>query len=101
MSDSATIDPTVTPAPQTQPSRPLPQWKVILHNDPINDAEVIVKRVVEFTPLSEQEASIKTLEAHKEGQALLYMTWLERAEFVRDKFSACSPPITVELERND
>jgi len=29
----------------------LPQFKVILHNDDTNQAQVVVRRIIEFTPL--------------------------------------------------
>ncbi len=79
-------------------TKTLPPFKVILHNDDVNEAEVVVKRILEFTPLEEMEAVDKTIEAHDEGVAVLMVCHKERAELIEEQFSGCHPPITVTVE---
>lgn len=88
-----------TAAQPTQPkTQLLPPWKVVLHNDNVNDGVIVAKRVHEFTPLTEIESLTKTQEAHVEGEAVLFVTNRERAELAEEQFKSCSPPITVTIE---
>ncbi len=76
----------------------LPPFKVILHNDDVNQAVDVVKRILEFTPLEEGEALNRTIEAHDTGQAVLMVCHRERAELVQEQFGACHPIIIVTVE---
>lgn len=77
----------------------LPKWKVILHNDDINDALDVAKSVHRITQMDKFEAARKTQEAHESGIAFLLATHQERAELYRDQFAFCKPhPITVTIE---
>lgn len=78
--------------------RHLPQYRVILENDDVNDGEVVVRRIVEFTSLESQEAVEKTIEAHETGRSLLLVTHLEKAEWIQEQFHSCSPSISIALE---
>src|SRR5205085_12221771 len=73
---TATAKPKAKKSPQTKqpPSTPLPPWKVLLHNDDKNDMFYVINTVVELTPLNEQAAKVRTLEAHETGVALLLVT---------------------------
>lgn len=76
----------------------LPQYKVILHNDPVNTADGVVNRIVELTHMEKLAAQEKMVEAHKTGVALLLITHKERAELYVEQFAAYTPPITVTME---
>jgi len=84
------------PKPTVKPPRLLPPWKVILHNDDHNEFEAVVKIIRRLTPLNEQEAFLRTLEAHESGAALLRMTHRERAELYIEQFASCGLTGTAE-----
>ena len=52
-------------SPARKPPQPLPPWKVLLHNDDKNDIDFVVETIVALTPLNEQDAELRTVEAHK------------------------------------
>ena len=54
-----------------KPPQPLPPWKVLLHNDDKNEMGFVVGAIVELTPLNEEAAVVRMIEAHKTGVALL------------------------------
>lgn len=83
-------------APQKTPPPLMPPWKVLLHNDDKNDIVFVVHTVVELTPLNEQEAEIRTVEAHKTGVALLLTTHKERAELYQEQFMSKGLTVTIE-----
>jgi ATP-dependent Clp protease adaptor protein ClpS len=87
-------------APAKKPSRPtprtLPPFRVILHNDDVNSFEHVILTIVTLTPLNEQDAITRTLEAHKTGCALLLVTHKERAELYVDQFRSASLTVTIE-----
>src|SRR5438445_11397133 len=70
--------------PKQKPPQPLPPWKVLLHNDDKNDMLFVVVTIMELTPLGEQDAKLRTVEAHETGVALLLTTHKERAELYKD-----------------
>ena len=82
--------------PKGKPPQPLPPWKVLLHNDDKNDMPFVIGTVVELTPLNEQEAKVRTLEAHETGVALLLVTHQERAELYKEQFASKGLIITIE-----
>jgi ATP-dependent Clp protease adapter protein ClpS len=84
------------PAPTKKPPGFLPPWKVLLHNDDKNDVVFVVETVVELTPLDENEATVRTIEAHKTGVALLLVTHKERAELYADQFQTKGLTVTIE-----
>jgi ATP-dependent Clp protease adapter protein ClpS len=83
-------------APQKKPPQPLPPWKVLLHNDDKNDIEYVVKTVMSLTPLNQNDAIERTLEAHETGVALLLTTHKERAELYKDQFLSKGLTVTIE-----
>lgn len=83
-------------APKQSPPQVLPPWKVLLHNDDKNDILFVVATIVELTTLNEQDAKLRTLEAHETGVALLLTTHKERAELYKDQFH--SKGLTVSIE---
>jgi ATP-dependent Clp protease adapter protein ClpS len=97
-SGTATAKPKRSPkkSPQQKPPQPLPPWKVLLHNDDKNEMGFVVKTVMELTPLKEQEAALRTLEANDTGVALLLVTHKERAELYKDQFESKGLTVTIE-----
>ncbi len=82
--------------PQKQPPRMLPPWKVLLHNDDVNEADHVVKVIRKLTPLSQDEAVERTREADKTGVALLLVTHRERAELYVEQFTSAGLTATCE-----
>src|SRR5208282_2982871 len=72
-------------SPKKQPPELLPLWKVLLHNDDKNEMGFVVVSIVELTPLNEQQAVLRTLEAHHTGVALLLTIHKERAELYQEQ----------------
>lgn len=79
-----------------KPPQPLPPWKVLLHNDDKNEVTFVVRTIVELTPLKEQDAVQRTVEADKTGVALLLVTHKERAELYKDQFESKGLTVTIE-----
>ena len=90
---------TQTPTPTRRPSRikpgKLPPWKVVLHNDQINSMQDVVVTIRQLTPLSEQAAVRRMLEAHARGRALLMTTHRERAELYKEQFTSKRLIVTI------
>jgi ATP-dependent Clp protease adaptor protein ClpS len=82
--------------PKKKPPQPLPPWKVLLHNDDHNDIEYVVLTVMTLTPLNQEDAVQRTIEAHESGVALLLTTHKERAELYRDQFGSKGLTVTIE-----
>jgi len=76
--------------------RMLPPWKVMLHNDDNNEFTDVVKTIYRLTPLSPEEATARTLEAHESGAALLLVTHQERAELYVEQFASCGLTASTE-----
>jgi len=74
----------------------LPPFRVLLHNDDVNDVIHVVRSITELTPLNREEAVTRTREAHTSGVSLLLVTHRERAELYREQFQ--SKGLTVSLE---
>ena len=77
-------------------TRLLPPFKVLLHNDDVNTVEHVVLAILKLTPLKEQEAVEKTIEAHESGLAMLLVTNQERAELYVEQFASLSLTATCE-----
>jgi ATP-dependent Clp protease adaptor protein ClpS len=82
--------------PKLKSPQPLPPWKVLLHNDDTNSMDFVVVTIVELTTLNEQDAVLRTTEAHKEGLALLLTTHKERAELYQEQFQSKGLIVTIE-----
>ena len=74
----------------------LPPFRVLLHNDDVNDMIYVVKTILELTSLTRERAVTAMLEAHRAGLTLLLTTHKERAELYRDQFR--SKKLTVSIE---
>ena len=97
-SGTATAKPkrATTSAPKIKPPQMLPPWNVLLHNDDKNDIVHVVNTIVELTTLKEQDAKLRTKEAHETGVALLLTTHKERAELYKDQFESKGLVVTIE-----
>jgi ATP-dependent Clp protease adaptor protein ClpS len=93
---TATARPKGKKAPKRKPPGMLPPWKVLLHNDDKNEVGFVVITIVELTPLGEDDAKQRTVEAHKNGVALLLTTHKERAELYKDQFESKGLTVTIE-----
>ena len=89
-------------AVKTRPARPrtrhLPPWKVLLHNDDVNDMLYVVETITELTSLDRQQSLLRMLEAHKTGVALLLTTHREHAELLSEQFASKRLTVTIEPE---
>lgn len=88
------------PIARQQPAPPrlecLPPYRVLLHNDDVNDMQYVVDTLCELTPLPLPQATRVMLEAHTTGVALVLVTHRERAELYVDQFR--SRGLTVSIE---
>ena len=86
--------------PREQPAPPearqLPPWKILLHNDDVNDMQYVVEVIVELTPLNRFTALRRMLEAHTRGLALLFVTHREHAELLAEQFNSRFLTVTIE-----
>src|SRR5262249_19593946 len=62
-------------ATRTKPKPPeakeLPPYKVLLHNDDVNDMLYVVRTIMELTHLNKSDSTLRMMEAHTTGVALL------------------------------
>lgn len=84
--------------PRTSPPRVdrLPPFRVLLHNDDVNEIGSVLSTLVELTPLKPQAAVKVTLEAHRTGVALVLVTHKELAEFYQERLQCRRLTVTVE-----
>lgn len=83
-------------APKKRPPEMLPPYKVLLHNDDKNDMVFVIRTVVELTPLNEEAAKQKMMEANDTGVSLLLVTHKERAELYQEQFQSKGLTVTIE-----
>lgn len=95
-SATATADPKKRKSPAKIPPKPLPPWRVLLHNDDVNEMLYVVETIVGLTPLNAEQAAQRTLEAHQSGIALLLTTHKERAELYQEQFQSKHLTVTIE-----
>ncbi len=107
-SDTAVIEPAevagaagqpgtaLAPAPARPTPKVLPPYKVLLHNDDVNEFLFVVRAIVQLTPLDADEALQKTIEAHETGVSLLLVTNKERAELYVEQFASLKLTATTE-----
>lgn len=84
------------PAPTPARSKPLPPYKVLLHNDAVNDMLYVVRTIVELTPLNAGAARDVMLAAHTRGLSLVLVTHKERAELYQEQFRSKNLKVTIE-----
>lgn len=95
---------TTATAPAKRPKTPaqdpkqLPLYKLLLHNDEVNTFDHVIRSVLRLTPIRENDATIKVIEAHESGVALLLVTHRERAELYVDQFISLKVKTSIEPE---
>jgi len=85
--DSKPITTPVSDVKEQQRVRQLPPFKVLLHNDDVNEMSYVVRSILEITHLSKQEATQRMIEAHQRGVSWLLTTHKERAELYVEQFT--------------
>ncbi len=76
-----------------------PRYKVLLHNDPVNTMDYVVKTLRQIVPqLSEQDAMAVMLETHNTGIGLVITCDLEPAEFYSESLKGKGLTSTIEPE---
>jgi ATP-dependent Clp protease adapter protein ClpS len=77
-------------------SRQLPRYKVVLHQNDINDLMFVVRSVMELMRFPRAEATYKMWEAYHCGRSVLLITYRERAELYVEQFANKGLTVTVE-----
>lgn len=103
-SDTGTSGHDPLPAKKQPPARKpvrraLPQFRVVLHNDDINEVEAVIRTLTRLTPLTKERATLVTLHAHLNGDALILITHKERAELYVAQFRAKGLTVSIEPDR--
>ncbi|MEM6448569.1 MAG: ATP-dependent Clp protease adapter ClpS [Cyanobacteria bacterium J06642_2] len=79
--------------------KPMPMFRVLLHNDPINKqdyvVEVLMKTIPAMTPPQAQEIM---LEAHQNGMSVVIIVPKEHAEFYAEQLQMHGLTSTIEPE---
>jgi ATP-dependent Clp protease adaptor protein ClpS len=76
----------------------LPPYRVVLHNDDVNDMMHVVRALLASVPELTPERAVEVmLTAHNHGQAEVIVCYLERAELYRDRLE--SHHLTATIER--
>ncbi len=85
---------------QTQAKRTTsPRYKVLLHNDPVNSMDYVVKTLRQVVPqLSDQDAISIMLETHNTGIGLVITCDIEPAEFYSESLKSKGLTSTIEKE---
>lgn len=106
MSDEANTNPiepvsaaAVKPAPVKPPTRQLPPYKVLLHNDDVNEIDYVIQTITSLTTLNQDQAKQRTHEADKQGLSLLLVTHKERAELYQEQFTSKQLTVTIEPDQ--
>lgn len=88
------------PASRRKPSQPrmdkLPPYRVLLHNDDVNEMLWVVDALVELTPLDRERAMEVMLRAHTRGVCQVLVTHRERAELYVEQLRSRALVATAE-----
>jgi len=95
--------------PMTAPTKPgvefdeetlkriLPPFRVVLHNDDLNEMNYVVKALLRCVPsLTSERAAEIMLETHNHGQATVIVCPKETAEMYRERLESCALTATIE-----
>ncbi|MFK7960562.1 MAG: ATP-dependent Clp protease adaptor ClpS [Phycisphaerales bacterium] len=97
-SSSGTVATAPRPARTAPKRRRLPQYRVLLHNDNVNDMVWVARSIVQVARLAHQVAVTRMLEAHRRGVSLLLVTHQEHAELLEEQFRSKRIHVTIEPE---
>ena len=92
------VRPRTRPAPAPPKVDRLPPWRVILHNDDVNDIGHVVESIIELVRVNPRQALLCTLTAHRTGLCHLISTHREHAELLQDQFKCKWLTVTIEPE---
>ena len=84
------------PVPAPCKRRPLPQFRVVLHDDEENDMRYVVEVLVTVARLDIPTAVRVMMWAHHRGLAQVLITHKERAELYRSQFRHRRLRVTIE-----
>lgn len=88
---------TSTEQEQRTQRRILPPWRVLLHNDDVNDMVHVVRALIRSVgSLSVERATEIMLEAHLHGVAQVIVCPKEHAEFYRERLEQFGLTSTIE-----
>ena len=77
--------------------KPMPKYRVLLHNDDFNPMEHVVETLLKTVPsLSQPQAVNIMMEAHTNGMALVITCALEHAEFYSETLKMNGLSSTIE-----
>jgi len=97
-SDQSSTATMTRPAPT--PTKPkldeLPPFKVLLHNDDVNDMVWVVQTIIELTTIKPKRAVEIMLEADQAGVSLMLVTHKERAELYVEQFKTKNLSVSIE-----
>ena len=78
-------------------SETLPPYRVVLHNDDVNEMGHVVRALLQSVPeLDPERATAIMLEAHLNGRAEVIACPRERAELYRDRLESFGLTATIE-----
>ena len=83
-------------SPRRSDPKPLPPWRVLLHNDDVHDFDFVIQTIEMLTPINRADAARHALDAHLSGVTLLLTTHRERAELYKDQFTSRGLTVTIE-----
>jgi ATP-dependent Clp protease adaptor protein ClpS len=95
-SSTGTLSATRTLPRKDVERKQLPPFRVLLHNDDVNEMNFVVRTIVELVHLSKPAATQRMMEAHTSGVSLLTVTHKERAELYVDQFATKGLTVTIE-----
>jgi ATP-dependent Clp protease adapter protein ClpS len=82
--------------PAPAPVQALPPWRVLLHNDEVNEIGFVIESLCRFARLSVPAATRCTMEAHKKGLSMVIATHREHAELIAEQLSSLRLKVTIE-----
>jgi ATP-dependent Clp protease adaptor protein ClpS len=93
---STTIESTPTRKPNPTKPRPLPQWKVLVHNDDVNTYEHVIRSFMDILRMEVTAAMVKTTEVDRTGAAVVCVTHREHAELIQGQLHSKSLTASIE-----
>ncbi|HXT35218.1 MAG TPA: ATP-dependent Clp protease adaptor ClpS [Chloroflexota bacterium] len=88
---------TVTEREQRTLQQILPPWRVLLHNDDVNDMPHVIRAIMHSVPsIGRRRAAEIMLEAHLHGQAQVIICPKESAEYYRERLEQHGLTSTIE-----
>ena len=100
MTDAPSPAQAATAKPTTVPPKldRLPPYRVLLHNDDVNDFDHVIGALVEIVSFPVMRAAEITFEADRSGLALVTVTHKERAELIVERLISKGLTATMEPE---